>query len=105
MDAGRIFAEDWSVAVSALNVRLPDSLHQQVRELAERDRISINQFIALAVAEKVSSLVAMEYVRQRMLRGNRARFDRVLEKISAANNPPDDVDRLPAGSSVKLPQA
>ena len=36
-----------------LSVRLPDSLHKGVRELAEREGISINQFIATAVAEKL----------------------------------------------------
>jgi hypothetical protein len=89
--------------VSALNVRLPDSLHDQVRELAERDHISINQFIALAVAEKVSSLVTLEYVKQRMLRGDREKFEKVLAKINAADTPPDDADRLPEGSEVRLP--
>lgn len=36
--------------MSSLSLRLPESLHQKVRELAERDDISINQFIATAVA-------------------------------------------------------
>ncbi|MCB0162314.1 MAG: toxin-antitoxin system HicB family antitoxin, partial [Caldilineaceae bacterium] len=39
--------------MSSLNLRLPDSLHDQVRELARQDNVSINQFITLAVAEKV----------------------------------------------------
>ena len=43
--------------MSAFTIRLPDSLHDQVRELAERDNISMNQFIAIAVAEKVSALI------------------------------------------------
>jgi len=38
--------------MSVLSLRLPDSLHEQARELAEREDISLNQFIALAVAEK-----------------------------------------------------
>ena len=37
--------------MSALSLRLPESLHRKVRELAEREDISINQFIATAVAE------------------------------------------------------
>ena len=36
--------------MSSLSLRLPESLHQKLRELAERDDISINQFIATAVA-------------------------------------------------------
>ena len=38
--------------MSALTVRLPNSVNQKVLELAERDEISVNQFIATAVAEK-----------------------------------------------------
>ena len=41
--------------MSSLSVRLPDSLHDKVRELARRDHVSINQFIATAVAEKTSA--------------------------------------------------
>ena len=38
-----------------LSVRLPDSIHREVRQLAKEDGVSINQFISLALAEKVSS--------------------------------------------------
>ena len=40
--------------MTALTVRLPNSVHQKVRELAEREDISVNQFIASAVSEKMS---------------------------------------------------
>lgn len=36
--------------MSTLSLQLPDSLHRGVRELAEKEGISINQFIATAVA-------------------------------------------------------
>jgi hypothetical protein len=42
--------------MSTLSLRLPDSLHKKVRELA-LDHISINQFIATAVGEKMSALL------------------------------------------------
>src|SRR5438876_7455859 len=38
--------------MSSLSLRLPDFLHRKIRELAEQDHISINQFIATAVDEK-----------------------------------------------------
>ena len=37
--------------MASLSVRLPDSLHQQVRKLASQDNVSINQFIVSAVTE------------------------------------------------------
>lgn len=38
--------------MSTLSLRLPDSLHEQIKALAKKDGISINQFISSAVAEK-----------------------------------------------------
>lgn len=38
--------------MSTISLRLPDSLHERVRKLAKEDNISINQFIATALAEK-----------------------------------------------------
>lgn len=42
--------------MGALTIRLPDSLHDRVRQLAEAEGISMNQFVVLAVAEKVTRL-------------------------------------------------
>ncbi len=44
--------------MTALILRLPKSLHEQLREVAQEEGISINQFIMLAVAEKVAALSA-----------------------------------------------
>jgi hypothetical protein len=64
-----------------LNLRLPVWLDKRVRELAQRDEISINQFITTAVAEKMSALLTVEYLGKRAQRGRRAKFDRVLKKV------------------------
>ena len=37
--------------MSALTIRLPNSVHQKIKELAARDEISVNQFIASTAAE------------------------------------------------------
>ena len=42
--------------MSTLSVRLPESLHKRLKEMAEKEGVSINQFITLAVSEKVSNL-------------------------------------------------
>jgi predicted HicB family RNase H-like nuclease len=47
--------------MTALTVRLPNSVHQKVRELAVRDDISVNQFIASAVAEKMASVLTLDF--------------------------------------------
>jgi len=35
--------------MGTLGLRLPDSLHEQIKKLAEKDGISINQFVSSAV--------------------------------------------------------
>ena len=78
--------------MSTISVRLPESLHETVRELAKRDHVSINQFIALALAEKIAALMTDEYLTSRAQRGSREKFDRVLSKV--ADVEPQGDDRL-----------
>ena len=78
--------------MSAVNVRLPDSLHKAVREMAKRDNVSINQFITLAIAEKISALMTEDYITQRGERASRAKYEAVLDKIPDV--PPPDYDRI-----------
>lgn len=67
--------------MSAISVRLPDSLHKKVKELAERDNVSINQFINSALAEKVSAFLTKEYLEERAKRGSREKFRKALSKV------------------------
>jgi hypothetical protein len=85
-------ASDRSRAMSTLSLRLPESLHKRLKELAKRDGVSINQFISTAVAEKLSALMTVEYLEERAPRGDRARFEAVLAKVADA--PPDPADRV-----------
>jgi hypothetical protein len=78
--------------MSAISVRLPDSLHDAVRDLAKRDNVSINQFVALALAEKVAALMTEEYLMERARRGSRTKFEDALGKV--ADIEPDERDRL-----------
>jgi hypothetical protein len=78
--------------MSVLSLRLPDSLHKQVKELAARDGISINQFVATAVAEKMSALMTEDYLQKRALRGSRTKYDAALEQVPDVE--PDEHDRV-----------
>jgi hypothetical protein len=80
--------------MSTLSLRLPDSLHKQVRQLAEQEGISINQFVATALAEKLAALMAQDYLQARAKRGSRRKFERVLKKVkSAPAVPGDEIDK------------
>lgn len=67
--------------MSMLSLRLPESLHRKVRELAAKKSVSINQFIATAVAEKMAALLTEEYLEERARRANPAAFDRIRARV------------------------
>ena len=77
--------------MSTLSLRLPESLHKQLKELARREGISINQFISTAVAEKLSALMTADYLEDRARRGDRGRFERILARVPDVE--PDPADR------------
>ena len=66
---------------TTLSLQLPDSIHRQLKQCAEQDGISLTQFIATAVAEKLASLATMDYLEQRGQRGSRDQFNAVLAKV------------------------
>ena len=68
--------------MSTMSIRLPESLHEKAREMAEREGVSINQLVTTALAEKLSALLTEEYLAQRAARGSREKYDRVLAKVS-----------------------
>ena len=69
--------------MSTISLRLPESLHKRVRELARTEEISINQFVTTALAEKMSALMTLDYLKERAGRGSQAKFARVLAKVKA----------------------
>lgn len=76
--------------MNTITLTLPPSLYEQVKALAERDRIPLDQFVALAVAEKLSALLTEDYLKARAARGDRARFEQVLAKVPDAEPAPED---------------
>ena len=67
--------------MSTLSLRLPNSLHNEVKSLAKKEGISINQFISSAVAEKMSSLLTEEYLLERSQKGNQQVFLDAMSKV------------------------
>jgi hypothetical protein len=79
--------------MGALSLRLPESLHKQLGELAEREGVSINQLITSAVAEKMSALMTQEYLEARAKRASRRKFEAALAKVPDVA--PEGFDELP----------
>jgi predicted transcriptional regulator len=79
--------------MSAISVRLPNSLHRKLGDLARREGVSINQLVNSAVAEKMATLMTLEYLQERAKRGTRKKFEAVLAKVP--DREPEAFDRLP----------
>jgi hypothetical protein len=76
--------------MSALNLRLPDSLHRHIKEIAKRDGVSINLFITSAVSEKVSALATEEYISKRAKRAKKPDMKKVLDRVPKRQPLPGD---------------
>ena len=78
--------------MSTLSLRLPDSLHEEVKLLAKNEGISINQFISSAVAEKMSALLTEKYLVKRANRGDIKSFLDAMSKVP--DTEPEQQDKL-----------
>jgi predicted transcriptional regulator len=77
--------------MSALSLRLPDSIHRHIKELAQKEGVSINQFIASAVAEKVSAIATEDYLKSRAERANPDSFSEILARVPKRPALPEDM--------------
>jgi hypothetical protein len=78
--------------MSTLSLRLPESLHKNLRAVVQREGISINQFVTLAVAEKLAALMTEEYLLARAQRGSRENYLAALAQVP--DTEPAEPDRL-----------
>lgn len=78
--------------MAAVSLRLPDSIYETAKELSSKDKVSLNQFIATAVAEKVSAMSTESYLRQRAKKASKKKFLKALSKVS--DTEPEEFDRL-----------
>jgi hypothetical protein len=78
--------------MSTISLRIPESLHKSVREMAKKENVSINQLINTALAEKLSALMTVEYLEERAKRGSRRKFERAMGKVKdVAPEEPDEL--------------
>jgi predicted DNA-binding ribbon-helix-helix protein len=78
--------------MSTLSLRLPEYLHKKIKEIAEKENISINQFIATAVSEKMSAYTTVDYLEKRARRASNSEFQKALKRIPDVE--PEEYDKL-----------
>jgi hypothetical protein len=78
--------------MSAISLRLPNSIHNKVREVAQQEGTSINSFIATALAEKLSAFLTKEYLEKRAERSSEKTFQQALSEVPDIE--PQEHDRL-----------
>ena len=76
--------------MTALTIRLPNSVHETIKDLARRDGISVNQFIAGAAAEKMASFLTVEHLKREAAQGSRKDFEKFLRKVPNLTPLPED---------------
>ena len=65
--------------------RLQESLLSEAKKVAETEGVALNQFINVAVAEKLSALRTEDFFRERAARGNVAAAKRILRRAGKGN--------------------
>ncbi len=76
--------------MSALSLRLPESIHRHIKEVAKAEGVSINQFISSAVSEKISALMTEDYLKNRAKRAKKGSFRKILAKVPDRKPLPGD---------------
>jgi len=80
--------------MSAITVRVPDSIYGHLKRVAQNDGMSVNQFFVTAVAEKLSALETEEYLKKEGAKGSAAQGLKILSKVPKRT--PEAGDELPA---------
>ena len=75
---------------STYPLRLPHSIKAEVERVAKADGISINQFVATAVAEKLSAMNTAAFFAERRAKADFAAFDRIMARAGGTAAAADD---------------
>ena len=78
--------------MSAITIDVPESLFGKLKEVIAKDQSTPEQFALLALAEKLSSVITVEYLEERAKRAKLERFEQLLSKVPDVE--PEESDRL-----------
>ena len=81
--------------MTKIEANVPDYLAKQVFAAAEREKVPVDQIVALALSAQLAAWKGSDDMATRAKRANLADFDRILAKVPDV--PPMPGDELPEG--------
>ena len=64
-----------------ITANIPDALYQQLEALAQRENISVEQLLTIALSAQVSAWMTKDYIEEKVKRGSWGKFQQVLKKV------------------------
>lgn len=81
--------------MSAITIRIPESIYGHLKKVARDDGMSINQFFVTAAAEKLAALNTEQFLKREAANGSAAHG--LASLAQAPDVAPEADDRLPDG--------
>lgn len=87
--------------MSRLTLRLPETLHQQLASLAEREGVSLNQYIVYALTRQTASAYTVKMVPEAEVKREQA-FQSLINRLAPAS--PAEIESILAAREPAEPE-
>lgn len=88
--------------MSRLTLRLPETLHQQLVNLAQGEGISLNQYIVYALTRQVSSAYKVEAISKEDIEKQQENFKHLLAQLGKADA--EEIERVLSKREIVEPE-
>jgi HicB family len=88
--------------MSRLTLRLPETLHQHLVQLAEGEGVSLNQYIVYALTRQVSSAYSVQVLSEQEIQQQKQSFSKRLQQLGTAS--PEEIQAVLAERETIEPE-
>jgi hypothetical protein len=78
--------------MTPIQAQIPDYLYRQVESIAEKENISIDMIVSMALSGHLTTLLTQQYLEDKAKKGSWQRFQAILAKVPDVE--PEEYDRL-----------
>jgi hypothetical protein len=92
--------------MSRLTLRLPETLHRQLEELAQSEEISLNQYIVYALTRQVTPAYTVQAFPEKAIAQQQATYNALLQTLGDASTSQIEqamAERVPVAPENNLP--